>query len=51
MGNEGARKFGMEEAPVKVEDSCAQMVKLIEVATKESHGGRLWGYEGDLMAW
>ncbi|TVY13171.1 Norsolorinic acid ketoreductase, partial [Lachnellula arida] len=51
MGNSGAKIFGYEEAPVSVEDSCSRMVELIEGATKESRGGRLWGYEGDLMAW
>jgi NAD(P)-dependent dehydrogenase (short-subunit alcohol dehydrogenase family) len=51
MGNTGAQAFGMGEAPIKVEDSCSQMVPLIEGTTKESHGGKLWNYEGDQMTW
>ncbi|KAF4628881.1 hypothetical protein G7Y89_g9268 [Cudoniella acicularis] len=51
MGNTGAHTFGMEQAPVTVEDSCTKMVKLIETATKESHGGKLWGHEGEQQAW
>ena len=51
LGNAGARIFGMEQAPVAVDDSCRQMVPLIDEAMKESHGGKLWGYEGDELAW
>ncbi|TVY46624.1 Norsolorinic acid ketoreductase, partial [Lachnellula occidentalis] len=51
MGNSGAKAFGLEEAPVSVETSCGCMVELIEGASREGRGGRMWGYEGDLMAW
>lgn len=51
MGNTGARAFGMEQAPVALEDSCSQMVKLIEGATKESHGGKMLGHDGEQMSW
>lgn len=51
MGNAGARFFGMEEAIVEPGDSCRGMVKLIEEAKKESHGGKLWSQEGELLAW
>lgn len=51
MGNTGARFFGMEEAPVEVEDSCSQMVQLIDGAAKESHSGKLWGYGGEKETW
>ena len=51
MGNAGAIAFGMKEAPVTVEDSCTGMISIIEKATKQSHGGRLWSYEGDQRGW
>jgi hypothetical protein len=51
MGNAGARAFGYEEAPMTIEESVGAMVPLIEKSTKESHGGRLWGQEGELLAW
>jgi NAD(P)-dependent dehydrogenase (short-subunit alcohol dehydrogenase family) len=49
LGNIGAVFFGMEQAPVTVEDSCVGMVKLLDAVTKESHGGKLWDYTGELM--
>lgn len=51
LGNNGANFFGMKEAPVTIDDSCTQMLKVIDGATKESHGGRFWGHEGDELAW
>ena len=51
MGNLGAIYFGMKEADVRVEDSCNGMVTVIDGATKTSHGGRLWNYTGEQMAW
>jgi hypothetical protein len=48
MGNAGAVAFGKKEAPVTVEDSCNGMVKLLDGVSKESHGGRLWRYTGEL---
>jgi hypothetical protein len=51
MGNTGARAFGMVQAPVAVKDSCNQMVKLVDGATKESHGGKMWWHDGELMSW
>ncbi|PVH81114.1 hypothetical protein DL98DRAFT_178692 [Cadophora sp. DSE1049] len=51
MGNTGAQYFGMEEAIVEVEDSCRGMVELIDVAAKESHGGRLVDFKDGVLAW
>jgi len=51
LGNRGARAFGMEQAPITVEESCSQMVHLINGATKESHGGKLWGHDGEQQTW
>lgn len=51
LGNAGAVFFGMDQAAVSVEDSCALMVPLIAKSTKESHGGKLWSYEGGQLEW
>ncbi|KAH7312957.1 hypothetical protein BKA65DRAFT_516988 [Rhexocercosporidium sp. MPI-PUGE-AT-0058] len=51
MGNAGARNFGLAEAFVEPEDSCRAMVELIDSATKESHGGRLWDIQDGLLSW
>lgn len=51
LGNRGARAFGMEQAPIGVEDSGSQMVQLIDGATKESHSGRLWGHDSEQQTW
>ncbi|KAG4438726.1 hypothetical protein IFR05_005806 [Cadophora sp. M221] len=51
LGNAGARHFGMAEAIVEPADSCRGMVELIDVATKESHGGKLWDVQDGLLVW
>lgn len=51
MGNASARLVGLEKAFIGVDESCDGMVRVIDAATKESHGGRLWDNEGTLMRW
>ena len=51
MGNNGAKMYGMEEAPVSLDDSCDGQVKVIDAATKETHGGRFWRYDGETAVW
>ncbi|RYP05676.1 hypothetical protein DL764_003646 [Monosporascus ibericus] len=51
LGNRAAHLIGMEKAFVPVEESVPKLVELIDSATKESHGGRLWNYTGEEMAW
>ncbi|KAF7874620.1 uncharacterized protein EAF02_008597 [Botrytis sinoallii] len=51
LGNSGAVYFGMDQAAVSVEDSCALMVPLITKSTKESHGGKFWSYKGGQLEW
>ncbi|KAI8962367.1 NAD(P)-binding protein [Daldinia sp. FL1419] len=36
---------------ITVEESCQGMVKVIDAATKETHGGRLIAYTGDIDSW
>jgi norsolorinic acid ketoreductase len=51
MGNTGAQAFGLEQAPVTVQESCAGMIKVIDKASKEEYGGKMWAHEGEQMAW
>ena len=51
LGNNGARFFGYEQAPLTIDESCNGMVKLIDMATKESNGGRFWNYDGGQETW
>ncbi|KAF1978161.1 hypothetical protein BU23DRAFT_564422 [Bimuria novae-zelandiae CBS 107.79] len=41
LGNTGARHFGLDQAPVRVEESCQGMVKAFSESTKEKHGGKM----------
>ncbi|OTA99519.1 hypothetical protein M426DRAFT_67652 [Hypoxylon sp. CI-4A] len=51
LGNFAAQLAGLEKAFVTVEGSSAGVVKVIDGATKESHGGRFWNYTGEEVAW
>ncbi|KAI1120033.1 NAD(P)-binding protein [Nemania abortiva] len=51
LGNMAANLAGLEKAFLPVSEACPQIVKLIDAATKESHGGRFWNYDGKEMAW
>ncbi|KAF7198250.1 Norsolorinic acid ketoreductase nor1 [Pseudocercospora fuligena] len=52
MGNNGARALGVGDmAPLPIDDSVSGMKKVIDVATKESHGGHLWGWDGQKQQW
>ncbi|BGP27135.1 short-chain dehydrogenase/reductase SDR family protein [Rhodotorula toruloides] len=51
MGNAGARAFGLEQAPVKLEDSVAGILKIVDGATREKTGGKFWDYTGDELSW
>lgn len=51
MGNSSAKAFGLQQAPLGVKESCSGVEALIGEATKESHGGKLWGHDGKQQAW
>ncbi|KAI1078844.1 NAD(P)-binding protein [Whalleya microplaca] len=42
---------GWEKATVTVEDSTEGIVKVIDVATRETHGGKMWTYAGSEVPW
>ncbi|KAH8800480.1 hypothetical protein F5884DRAFT_810556 [Xylogone sp. PMI_703] len=50
-GNSSAQAFGLPEAPVKLEDSINGMISVLDAATKETHGGKMWGHDGNQQAW
>lgn len=56
MGIAGAAHLGMYEASIErmvisVDESCHGMVKVLAEATKESHGGKMVSYRGNVMGW
>ena len=50
-GNAAAKIFGMEEAPLTVDQSVDGMINVIKTATKETVGGRLVLYTGEVQVW
>ena len=47
MGNKGAEKMGVKEAPMTTEESVNKIAQLFDSATRESHGGKYWSLDGD----
>ncbi|KAI1204854.1 NAD(P)-binding protein [Annulohypoxylon truncatum] len=51
LGNASARFQGIDQAPVTVDQSCDGVVQVIDIATKKTHGGRMWNYDGKQQSW
>ncbi|WVQ81968.1 hypothetical protein IAT38_004095 [Cryptococcus sp. DSM 104549] len=51
MGNAGAKIQGLERAPQEVEEISPAVYKLIEGATRETHGGYMWNFDGSKGDW
>ncbi|WVQ81962.1 hypothetical protein IAT38_004089 [Cryptococcus sp. DSM 104549] len=51
MGRVAAASFGIEKTPQIVDEVTPLIFDLIEKATKETHGGLLWNYDGEKGAW
>ena len=51
MGNLGAEAFGLEKAAITVQQSVTRMIKVIDAATRKTHGGKLWAYDGREVPW
>lgn len=49
MGNQGARTFGIEQAPTTVEESVNGMYNVLTTATKEKWGGKVVLYTGEVQ--
>ncbi|KAI1387686.1 NAD(P)-binding protein [Hypoxylon trugodes] len=43
--------LGGDDAPVTVEESAEGIVKVIDVATRDTHSGKLWSYQGHEVPW
>ncbi|ETS73369.1 hypothetical protein PFICI_14974 [Pestalotiopsis fici W106-1] len=51
LGNRGADAFGYPEAAVTVADSTDGLVKVIDAASRDTHSGKLWSFEGQELPW
>ncbi|KAF2232883.1 hypothetical protein EV356DRAFT_548988 [Viridothelium virens] len=51
MGNTGAKKFGIAQAPVMIEASASFIVKTIDEATRNATSGHFPSIEGDDCEW
>ncbi|KAB5533472.1 hypothetical protein GE09DRAFT_1291580 [Coniochaeta sp. 2T2.1] len=56
MGLHSTKEFGMDDAMtqkllLKNGESHPGMMKVIDEATRETHGGKFWNYEGTQEAW
>ncbi|KIN08488.1 hypothetical protein OIDMADRAFT_107814 [Oidiodendron maius Zn] len=46
MGNRGAKAFGAEKAAMTIEQNVNGIIEVIDVATRDTHGGKLWRWDG-----
>ena len=37
--------------PMTAEESAAKILGIVDVATKESHGGKYWSYDGSRLTY
>ncbi|CZR67895.1 probable aflatoxin biosynthesis ketoreductase nor-1 [Phialocephala subalpina] len=51
IGNRGARLYGIEKATTTIEESTEGILKVIDTATKETHSGKMWTWEGKQVPW
>lgn len=51
LGNRGADAFGIEKAAITVDKSVNGIIKVIDAASRETHGGKMWAYKGQEVPW
>lgn len=51
MGNFAAQAVGMQSAPMKLQDSVAGCLKIIDAASMEKYAGEFVSVEGDTVLW
>ncbi|KAH6686791.1 hypothetical protein F5X68DRAFT_240216 [Plectosphaerella plurivora] len=51
MGNRGAKTFGLEKPPHDVDENAQQIVKLVDVVTREKHSGQFLDFDGSELEW
>ncbi|KAI8628947.1 NAD(P)-binding protein [Xylariaceae sp. FL1651] len=50
-GNRAAQAFGLSQATVTIEESCDGLMKIFDNASKATHGGKLWRFDGIEVGW
>lgn len=54
MGRSGAQALGytaQQMGAITATDSALGMLRIVDAATKESHGGKFWSYTGEEMSY
>ncbi|KAJ5946511.1 Short-chain dehydrogenase/reductase SDR [Penicillium verhagenii] len=51
IGNRGADSFGTDKPTLTVEESAGGVVKVVDIARKETHSGKLFKYDGQEQPW
>ncbi|TGO34212.1 hypothetical protein BHYA_0207g00100 [Botrytis hyacinthi] len=51
LGNIGANHFGFDAAPLGVAECAAGLYKVIAESTRETHGGNLYKWDGEVLPW
>ncbi|KAI2627078.1 hypothetical protein GGS26DRAFT_592697 [Hypomontagnella submonticulosa] len=51
LGDHAAHSVGVEKAAITVKESTEGVIKVIDAATRDTHGGKLWRYDGVEIAW
>ncbi|KAK6857277.1 NAD(P)-binding protein [Apiospora arundinis] len=51
MGNRGANRVGLAQAPTSVQESVDGMLRIIDSATKETTGATFHEFNGNLYPW
>ncbi|KAI1373500.1 NAD(P)-binding protein [Hypoxylon crocopeplum] len=51
IGDRGAHAFGHEKAPTTVDESAGGILKVIDAATRDTHSGKLWDFNGNEVPW
>ena len=51
LGNNGAEAFGLEKAAITVEESVNGIIQVTDAATRETHSGKMWVWDGRQVPW
>jgi norsolorinic acid ketoreductase len=51
MGVAGARAIHAEDYMIGVDVACDGMIRVMNSSTKEKHGGKMVGFDGEILGW
>lgn len=51
LGNIGANHFGFDAAPLGVAECAAGLDRVIAESTRETHGGKFYKWDGEVLPW